>query len=110
MGQTSAGDGTSGRVGWMGGENPAVYAALAMKPVVAKEESYCDICYGPSGIAWPMLGGLAGRPFCELVGLGLAFTNARGRGRTGCNDEDKRCFGRLLRRLGNRMACRPAVD
>jgi hypothetical protein len=53
-----------------------VYAALAMKPAVAKEESYCDICYGPSGIAWPALGGLAGRPLCELLGFGLAFPSA----------------------------------
>jgi hypothetical protein len=35
-----------------------------------------DRSYGPSGIAWPALGGLAGQPFCELLGLGLAFTGA----------------------------------
>ncbi len=33
-------------------------------------------CYGPSGIAWPALGGLAGQPFCELQGLGLALPGA----------------------------------
>jgi hypothetical protein len=33
-------------------------------------------CYGPSEIAWPVLGGLASRPSCELLGLGLALPRA----------------------------------
>jgi hypothetical protein len=35
-----------------------------------------EVCYGPSEIAWPALGGLAGRPSCELLGLGLALSMA----------------------------------
>jgi hypothetical protein len=58
VGQTSVGNGTSGGVGWV-------------RPLVAKKK-LLYVCYGPSGIAWPALGGLAGRPFCELMGFGLA--------------------------------------
>jgi hypothetical protein len=39
-------------------------------------ERLLRVCYGPSRIAWPVLGGLAGRPFCELMGFGLALPGA----------------------------------
>jgi hypothetical protein len=43
---------------------------------LARSEGQPRVCYGPSGIAWPVLGGLAGRPFCELLGLGLTLPGA----------------------------------
>jgi hypothetical protein len=52
-------------------------------PLVAKKRCKLRFCYGPSEIAWPARCGLAGRPSCELRGLGLALPGADETGRAG---------------------------
>jgi hypothetical protein len=60
-----------------------LHAQLPATQGTSKRWSWSS-CYGPSGIAWPVLGGLAGQPSCELMGLGLALPGADETGLEGC--------------------------
>jgi hypothetical protein len=58
-----------GQPGWM---------RLTRRGATMKTRGAIDVCYGPSGIAWPARSGLASRPSCELLGFGLACQGADG--------------------------------